>query len=72
LFGFEDAVVDKLFIVLQARSWVSAEIFPGKRQHRHFTYSFSGCERYSVNGPSQSASPYLHHKENSPSFYSFC
>jgi len=29
LSGFEDAVVDNLFIVLQARSWASAEIFPG-------------------------------------------
>jgi len=29
LFGFEGAVVDNLFIVLQARSWASAEIFQG-------------------------------------------
>jgi len=29
LFGFEDAVVDNLFIVLQARSWASAETFLG-------------------------------------------
>jgi len=28
LFGFEDSVVDNLFIILQERSWASAEIFP--------------------------------------------
>ena len=47
------------------------KFFQGE-QHRHFAYPFSGCERCSVNGPSQNASPLLHHKENSPSFYSFC
>jgi len=48
------------------------KFFQGGREHWHFAYPFSGYERCSVNRPSQNALPFLHHKENSPSFQSFC
>ena len=40
LFGFEDSVVDNLFIILQERSWASADIFPWRGATSTFRLSF--------------------------------
>jgi len=44
---------------------VGRNVSRGGGQRRRFVYHFSGCERCNTNGPSQNASPFLHHKENS-------
>jgi len=40
LFGFEDSMVDNLFIILQERSWASADIFPWRGATSTFRLSF--------------------------------